>query len=356
MSAGMDGDPTNRRKEEVIDVIRGDAEADRHRHYFDSVRLIHRALPEIHLSDVDSSIEFLGRRLSFPLLISSMTGGDSERLRTVNRNLALAAEMAGVGLGVGSQRVMFENPDAVDSFELRALAPNALLFANLGAVQLNCGYTVEHCLAAVEVVGADALILHCNPLQEAIQPEGDTLFGGLVSQIAAVVERLPVPVVIKEVGAGVSAADVEALMRAGVRIIDVAGSGGTSWSRIEGHRRAAAGIGDGLGAAFQDWGIPTPDALRALKRYRGRIALIASGGIRSGVDMVKAMVLGATMAGMAQPFLEPALESAERVVDVISRLKREFMTAMWLLGVDRAQKLIGNDALLLGGRPAAEGA
>ncbi len=350
----MDAQPTNRRKEEAIDVLRADAEADRGRHHFDTVRLIHRALPEINFQDIDPSVEFLNRRLSFPLLISSMTGGDSDRLRTVNRNLARAAEMTGVALGVGSQRVMFENPAARSSFELRALAPNALLFANLGAVQLNCGLTPEHCRAAVEAVGADALILHCNPLQEAVQPEGDTLFGGLVSKISAVVEQLPVPVVIKEVGAGVSAADVEALMRAGVRIIDVAGSGGTSWSRVEGHRRAAAGIHDGLGAAFQDWGIPTPDALRALKRYRGRIALIASGGIRSGVDMVKAMVLGATMAGMAHPFLEPALESAERVVDVIARLKREFMTAMWLLGIDRAQKLIGNEALLLGVRPGTE--
>jgi len=356
MSARMDAQPTNRRKEEAIDVIRSDAEADRRRRHFDSVRLIHRALPEIHLSDVDPSIEFLGRRLSFPLLISSMTGGDSDRLRTINRNLATAAEMTGVAMGVGSQRVMFENRAARESFELRDLAPNALLFANLGAVQLNCGFTTDHCQAAVEVVGADALVLHCNPLQEAIQPEGDTLFGGVISKIAAVVEQLPVPVVIKEVGAGVSAPDVEALMRAGVRIIDVAGSGGLSWSRIEGHRRAAAGLHDGLGAAFQDWGIPTPDALRALRRYRGRLVLIASGGIRSGVDMVKAMVLGATMAGMAHPFLEPAMESAERVVDVIAQLKREFMTAMWLLGIDRAQKLIANDALLLGPRPAAESA
>lgn len=354
MSARMDAQPTNRRKEEAIDVLRADAEADRRRSHFDSVRLIHRALPEINFQDIDPSIEFLGRRLSFPLLISSMTGGDSARLRTINRNLATAAEMTGVAMGVGSQRVMFENRAARASFELRELAPNILLFANLGAVQLNCGFTPDHCRVAVEVVGADALILHCNPLQEAVQPEGDTLFGGLISKIATVVEQLPVPVVIKEVGAGVSAADVEALMRAGVRIIDVAGAGGTSWSRVEGHRRAAAGLHDGLGQAFQDWGIPTPDALRALKRYRGRIAILASGGIRTGVDMVKSMVLGATLAGMANPFLEPAMESAERVVDVIARLKREFMTAMWLLGVDRASKLIGNEALLLGARGPSE--
>lgn len=349
----MDGQITHRRKEEAIDLLRSDAEADRRRHYFDAVRLTHRALPELDLADVDPSIECLGRRLSFPLLISSMTGGDSDRLRAINRNLAVAAEATGVAMGVGSQRVMFERPGARASFELREHAPHALLFANLGAIQLNRGFTVEHGRAAVEAVGADALILHCNPLQEAIQPEGQTSFRGLAAKIGEMAAALPVPVVVKEVGAGISAADVELLIRAGVRMIDVAGSGGTSWSRVEGHRRAAAGNPDGLGAAFQDWGLPTPAALRALRPYRGRIDLIASGGIRNGLDMVKAMVLGARLAGMAQPFLEPALESAGRVIDIINRLKREFTTAMWLLGAGRIEDLIGNDALLFDERTGA---
>jgi len=353
MCARMDGRITHQRKEEAIDLLRSDAEADRRRHYFDAVRLTHRALPELDLAEVDPSIEILGRRLSFPLLISSMTGGDSDRLRSINRNLALAAGAEGVAMGVGSQRVMFERPAARASFEVREHAPHALLFANLGAVQLNCGFTADHGRAAVEAVGADALILHCNPLQEAVQPEGQTAFRGLAAKIGEVTAALPVPVVVKEVGAGVSAADVELLIGAGVRMIDVAGAGGTSWSRVEGHRRAAAGNPDGLGSAFQDWGLPTPAALRALRPYRGRIDLIASGGIRNGLDMVKAMILGATLAGLAQPFLEPALDSAERVADVIRRLKREFTTAMWLLGIGRIRDLIGNDALLLDGRAEA---
>jgi isopentenyl-diphosphate delta-isomerase len=337
---------TNNRKLQHIRIVQSDLGVDRRKLYFDGVLLRHRALPEINLADVDPSVEFLGKRLSFPLMITSMTGGDHEILRRVNRNLARAAEATGVAMAVGSQRVMFSNPSARDSFELREVAPTTVLCANLGAVQLNYGFGIQECRRAVEVLAADALCLHLNPLQEAVQPEGDTNFAGLAEKIGLVARELEVPVILKEVGSGMSAPDVELALRAGIRIVDVAGAGGTSWSRVEHHRRRDSAA-EGLGLVFQDWGIPTPLALWLLRPYRDRLQLIASGGIRTGLDMAKAIVLGASLCGMASPFLEPALESAERVIKKIERLKREFVTAMFLLGVAKVAEMRGNDSLLL---------
>lgn len=349
-------DSTNDRKIQHIRIIESDRDADRNKHYFDGIRLRHRALPELALDEVDPSIEFMGRKLSFPLLISSMTGGDHELVRTVNRNLAKAAEETGVAMGVGSQRVMFDNPAARASFEIRAYAPRALLFANLGAVQLNYGFGVRECREAVAAVGADALVLHVNPLQEAVQPEGNTRFSGLADRISEVTGQLDCPVVVKEVGAGISVPDVELLIRAGVRYVDVAGTGGTSWSRIEHHRsRPAPGEAarpgepsdETLGLVFQDWGIPTPLALQLLGPYRDRVTLIASGGVRTGIDMAKGMILGASLCGLASPFLKPAMDSSEAVIRVIHRLGREFRTAMFLLGAKDVKSLIGNGSLIL---------
>lgn len=338
-------DPTNDRKIEHIEIINRDREIDRRKYYFDEIRLTHRALPEVDLAKIDASVTFLGRKLSFPLLISCMTGGDHDLVRRINLNLAKAAEATGVAMGVGSQRVMFTNPAARTSFELRPHAPNALLFANLGAAQLNYGFGLEQCRDAVATLQADALCLHLNPLQEAVQPEGDTNFSGLVEKIGDVARNLGKPVIAKEIGAGISLADARLLVRQGVTILDVAGSGGTSWSRVEHHRRGG-GSGDEIGIAFQDWGIPTPRALANLKPLRGRVTLIASGGIRSGLDMVKGLVLGASLCGMAQPFLKPAMESPEAVMAVIERLRREFRTAMFLLGVPSADRLIGQEELV----------
>jgi isopentenyl-diphosphate delta-isomerase len=338
-------DTTNQRKIEHLDIICNDPQVDRRKHYFDDYRLRHRALPEINLADIDTSVEFLGKTLRMPLLISSMTGGDHDRVRTVNRNLAAAAERTGVAMGVGSQRVMFTNPAARDSFALRELAPTAPLFANLGAVQLNCGFGAEECQAAIDVLGADGIFLHLNPLQEAIQPEGDTNFGGLAARIGEVAQALSKPVILKEVGAGIAAADVELVKDKGVAAIDVAGTGGTSWSRIEHHRRGNDSTN--LGLLFQDWGIPTPQAVQQLSREGVGLPLIASGGIRHGLDMAKAMVLGASLCGMASPFLAAAHESPEAVISVIERLERELRTAMFVLGVKNCAEVIGNTDLLL---------
>jgi isopentenyl-diphosphate delta-isomerase len=241
---------------------------------------------------------------------------------------------------------MFANRAARDSFDLRPVAPTALLFSNLGAVQLNRGFDIGHCREAVSAVGADGLYLHLNPLQEAVQPEGDTDFTRIAERIGEVAESLEVPVLVKEVGAGISAADAELLVARGVRYIDVAGAGGTSWSRVEHHRQPET-TGHDLGRLFQDWGLPTPEALRALAPCRDRVTLVASGGIRSGLDMAKAIILGASLCGVAAPFLKPAMESVEQVVQVIERFKQELVTAMFLLGVGTVSDLLGRESLIV---------
>jgi len=201
--------------------------------------------------------------------------------------------------------------------------------------------TLAHARAVVQVLKADALCLHLNPLQEAVQPEGDTNFSNLRKKIGEIVQGLEVPVIVKEVGAGISAADAKLLIEAGVKYIDVAGTGGTSWSRIEGERSDDPSLGE----LFQDWGIPTPEALKQLAPLN--VTLIASGGIRSGLDMAKAVVLGASLCGLARPFLNPAMESVDEVRKVIQRLKREFVTAMFLLGADRVEKIKGREELII---------
>lgn len=336
-------EPTNSRKIEHIQAILDDPLTDRNARHFDAIQLTHRALPQLNLSEVDSSCEFLGKKLSFPLLISSMTGGDHELVRRINTNLAIAAEQTGVALAVGSQRVMFTDPAARASFDLRQHAPSALLFANVGAVQLNYGFGLEQCQQAVNQLGADGLYLHLNPLQEAVQPEGDTDFADLTARIGQVVEALSVPVLLKEVGSGLSVADIELGLSAGVRYFDIAGTGGTSWSRIEHHRREQ----DELGLKFQDWGLPTPLALRQAAALSDRATLVASGGLRDGIDMAKSVILGASLCGLAAPFLAPAMESAEAVVEVIERLRREYRTAMFLLGIGTTRELLGNGALIV---------
>jgi len=327
-----------KRKVEHVKIVAQKGEMDRRKFYFDEIRLTHRALPEIDLKAIDPSVEFMGKKLSFPLLISSMTGGGDKLFRKINSNLAAAAEAEGVAMGVGSQRIFFTEPTARSSFDLRNVAPTTLLFSNLGAVQFNEDMTLAHARAVVQVLKADALCLHLNPLQEAVQPEGDTNFSNLWKKIGEIVQGLEVPVIVKEVGAGISKADAELLIKAGVKYIDIAGSGGTSWSRIEGERSDDPSLGD----LFQDWGIPTPLALEQLAPLG--VTLIASGGIRSGLDMAKAVVLGASLCGLARPFLNPAMESVDEVRKVIQRLKREFVTAMFLLGADRVEKIKGRRA------------
>lgn len=337
-------DQTNERKIEHIRAIENDPSTDRDGRYFDRIHLHHRALPELALDAIDTQVTFLGKTLSFPLLISSMTGGDHQLVKTINRNLAQAAEACGVAMAVGSQRVMFTAPESRESFNLRPYAPTTLLLGNIGAVQLNYGVGVEQAQEAIDCLGADGLYLHLNPLQEAVQPEGDTDFSGLNEKIAALVSTLQVPVLLKEVGSGLSPSDIEAGLAAGITHFDLAGTGGTSWSRIEHHRRQD---GSDLGLRFQDWGIPTPKALQLAEPYQDRAVFVASGGLRDGIDMAKSVILGASLCGVAAPLLKPAMESAEAVIAEIERMRREFTTAMFLLGAQDVPALFRNRALIL---------
>ena len=293
---------------------------------FDSWVFEHCALPELDFDQIDTSCSFLGKRLEAPLLISCMTGGTGEAAH-INRNLAAAAERRGVAVGVGSQRKALEDPSVAETFAVREHASSVPILANLGAVQLNYGYGPSECQQAVDMIQADALVLHLNPLQEALQPEGDLNFSSLLPRIAEVVEKISVPVIAKEVGSGLSTTVGRQLANVGVTVLDCAGMGGTSWARIE----AARAETHDLGELFADWGIQTPENLRQLADVPG-VELIGSGGVRHGLDVAKAVALGATLAGMAYPFLEPAIRSADAVVSRIDETFQELRIAMFCTG------------------------
>lgn len=293
-------------------------------------RFRHRALPELDLDSVSLSQELFGRRLEAPILISSMTGGTQEAA-AINQRLAQAAQQTGVAMGVGSQRAAIEQPEIAYTFQVRRAAPDVLLFANLGAVQLNYGYGPDECRRAVDMIEADALILHLNALQEAVQPEGDTRFKGLARRIEVVCKALPVPVIAKEVGWGFSEGDIRLLAEAGVAAIDVAGAGGTSWSQVEMHRSQTESQ-KRLAAAFVNWGVPTSEAILEVRRLAPQMTVIASGGLRSGVDIAKCLALGAQLGGMASPFLKAAARSVEDVILTVNELRREIQVCMFAAG------------------------
>ncbi len=294
------------------------------------VQFEHNPIPELNLPEVDTRANFLGRELRAPILISSMTGGTDEAAR-INRILAEAAQSEGVAMGLGSQRAAIEDPALAETFKVRQVAPDVLLFANLGAVQLNYGYGVDECRRAVEMVESDALVLHLNSLQEALQPEGDVDFSGLLSKIEAVCRGLSVPVIAKEVGWGIGGRAAQQLVNAGVEAIDVAGAGGTSWSQVEMHRtedpRQAA-----LAARFLQWGTPTAECIVSVRETLPKVPLIASGGLRSGLDIAKCLALGADLGGMASPFLKAATESPQAVVAVIQDTAMEIRLTMFATG------------------------
>lgn len=293
-------------------------------------RLVHQALPELDLAAVDTCSPLLGKTLAAPLLISSMTGG-VEQAERINRNLAAGAQARGIAMGLGSQRAGLEIAATVSSFQVRRDAPDILLLANLGAVQLNKGYGVEQCRRAVAMIEADALILHVNPLQEVLQADGDWNWSGLLAKIEAVCRGVGAPVVIKEVGWGISASLARRLAEAGVAAIDVAGAGGTSWSEVEYHRAPSERLRR-LARTFADWGIPTAESLTAVGQATPQLPRIASGGIRDGIDVAKCLALGASAAGLASPFLKAAVHSVEAVVAVIDALAEELRIAMFCAG------------------------
>jgi len=296
-------------------------------------RFVHQALPGVNLDAVDPSTTYLGHRLSLPLLISPMTGG-TVRAGEINRILAEAAQEAGIAMGLGSTRVVLERPEVAWTFQVRKYAPDILLFANLGAIQLNYGYGLDDCRRLVDLTEANALYLHLNPLQEALQPEGDTRFEGLLPHIEAVCRGLCVPVVVKEVGWGLSRRVVRQLIDAGVAALDVAGAGGTSWSQVEYYRQENA-AGREIAASFREWGIPTAASLRIVREVDVDIPLVASGGLKTGIDIAKCIALGADVASLAGVMLRAAAESPAALRERIHILRRQLVIAMFATGSTR---------------------
>jgi len=319
-----------RRKDEHLDIAlrqgAGGAQSS-----FDGVALEHCALPELDLRHVDLSTRFLGHRLALPFLISSMTGGP-QRGAAINANLAQAAEALQIPMAVGSQRVAIEGEAAggIDG-ALRRLAPTIPIWANLGAAQLVLGYGLEEARRAVEMIGADALILHLNPLQEAVQPAGDRNWAGVLAAIETLAAGLGKPVVVKEVGYGISASVARRLQDAGVAAVDVAGAGGTAWAAIEAER-ATTQSARAVGEAFAGWGIPTPQALAEVRTALPDLPLIGSGGIRNGVDAAKAIRLGADLVGQAGGVLAAALVSPEAVIEHFQVLAEQLRIACFCTG------------------------
>lgn len=303
----------------------------------EKIHFTHEALPELNLDEVDTSLTLFGKRLKAPILVSSMTGG-TEDAGDINMRLARAAQECGIAMGVGSQRAAIEKPGLAASFQVRRAAPEILLFANLGAVQLNYGYSVDECRKAVEMIEADALYLHLNPLQEAVQHGGDGNWKGLAKKIETICKTLPVPVIAKEVGWGISEKTARILAECGVSAIDVAGAGGTSWSQVEMYRAPDEFLRN-LAATFIGWGIPTAESIQAVKRAAPGLTVFASGGLKDGLDIAKCIALGASLGGMAGQFLKAAAVSTDNAIEMIRLTQRQLQVTMFCAGAGDIQSL-----------------
>jgi len=316
----------NRKKEHVDIALRPDAQYSK-KPGFEKIELLHNALPEISFDDVDLSIEFLGKKLHYPLLISAMTGGYNEAKR-INEELAQAAQKHRIAFAVGSQRAMLETPSLKETYFVRDVAPDVPIIGNIGAVQLK-KYGLEKVLGLVSAIEADALAVHLNPLQEIVQPEGDRDFSGILDAISKLCDKAHFPIIVKEVGSGISQDVALKLKAGGVSYIDVAGAGGTSWSKVEYAR-------DGPTPGFEEWGIPT---LESLIQCRDTVPLIASGGVRNGIDIIKALALGAKLGGAAYPFLKALNQSQAKLDSELEKWESQMKKAAFLTGCKNVEEL-----------------
>ncbi|MDB9416349.1 type 2 isopentenyl-diphosphate Delta-isomerase [Microcystis aeruginosa] len=342
-SPNLPSEIENRKSEHLRVCIEEDVEFQQLTNGLEKYRFTHCCLPELDRSDIELGTTFLGKSLKAPILISSMTGG-TELAHLVNTRLATVAQRYGLAMGVGSQRIALEQPELAPTFAVRSLAPDILLLANLGAVQLNYGCGLEDCLKLVELLEADALILHLNPLQEWVQSEGDSNFKGLLAKIEQICAQLPVPVIAKEVGNGISAVMAKKLIEAGVAAIDVAGAGGTSWAKVE-SQRAKDNRQRHLGQVFADWGLPTAECITAIRSVNSTIPLIASGGLKNGLDLAKSIALGADLGGLARPFLVAAIESEAAVDELVKFLIAELEIVLFCTGNPNLSALKHSGAL-----------
>ena len=300
---------------------------------FGDISLVHRAVPEIDLRDVDTSVELFGRKLSAPLIISAITGG-TEEAKKINGTLARVAQRTGIGIGVGSQRIAIQQPEVGGTFRIvRDEAPDTLVIGNIGCPQLSLGWGINEAKKIVDMVEADALAIHMNPLQEAVQIGGDTNYRGLVEKIGSLSSSLNVPIIMKETGAGISYEDAARLEEAGVSGFEISGLGGTSWAAVEHY--IAREVGDTrqeyLGKSLWNWGIPTACSLVEV-RAASKGKIIASGGLRSGLDVAKSLTLGADTAGISKPFLQKAIEGEEALLKHVEAIINEVKICMFLVG------------------------
>jgi len=346
-------DEVKKRKIEHVSIALGQDITAPQRANWNDIQFVHQALPEVDLDEIDTSVTFLGHRLRFPIFMSSLTGGHPE-VTSINRNLAQAAEEYGLALGVGSQRAAIVNPDVAPSYAVtRQYAPNAFLIANIGAPQLiaqsrHPAFRVEQVQQAIDMIGANALAVHMNSLQEAAQPEGDRRSVGEAAALKALTSVLPVPVIAKETGAGVCREQALLLRDCGVGAIDVGGAGGSSMSAMEAARpgsRADGGTAN-IGVLYRDWGIATP--ICVVEAGVARLPLISTGGVRSGLDIARALSLGATLVGMGFPFLKAASESYEQVCALLETVVAEMKVAMQLSGASSIAELQQTDIVVTG--------
>jgi len=341
---------TEERKSNHIKIcLEEDVQARRRTTGFEDVFLVHRALPEIQRDGISLSTSVFDHKFSAPIIVGAMTGGAAETTK-INGAIAQAVEELGLGMGVGSQRAAINNPKLEHTFTVaREKAPTAFLIANIGAPQLVQGYGITEARRAVEMMNADALAIHLNPLQEAVQPEGETNYAGVLKKISAIAKTIDVPVIVKETGAGIAAEQAEILETASVAGIDVAGAGGTSWAAVEYHRakRLRDESRQRLGENFWDWGIPTAASLIEVVQSV-HLTVIASGGIRSGMDVAKALVIGADLASTALPVLRPATKSSEEVKKTLRFKIEELRTAMFLAGAESIQRLREASVVVVG--------
>jgi isopentenyl-diphosphate delta-isomerase len=316
---------------------------------FNDINLIHRALPEINGIKISLETKFLGKKFSAPIIINAMTGGTEKAFR-INRNLAEAAEQLGVGLVVGSQRAALLEPKLSYTFKItREKAPNIFLAANIGAQQIKGKEGVKLARKAVEMINADALSIHLNPLHEAVQIHGETSYKNVIEKLKTISKDLNVPVIVKETGCGIAAEEAAKIEESGVKAIDIGGAGGTSFAKIEYYRAKLASNKkyERFGKTFEAWGIPTVISLVEVKNAT-KLPIIASGGVRSGLEAAKAIALGASLVGVAKPFLKPASISAKAVAEEIEMFTKELKTTMFLTGTDNLEKLSSLPVIITG--------
>lgn len=329
-----------RKKEGIVIPLTRNVQAKESSTYLEYVKLIHNALPEIDFDAVETNQKFLSHRFKAPIIIDSMTGGTPEATK-INSRLSLAAEKFGLGMGLGSQRAGLLSSELAETYSIaRSNAPNAFLVANIGGAQLSKGLKIKEIKNMIEMIEADALVVHLNPLQELIQPEGEPKYEGVLSKIKEICTYFDIPIIVKEVGAGISMEVANRLQSAGVSAINVAGSGGTSWAGVEKLRAETAHDSNkiNLGELFWDWGIPTAVSLIEVRKSV-KIPVIASGGIRNGLEIAKCIALGANMCGMAFPFLRHASKSLEGLYEFTNRTLIELRGAMFLVGSKNINQL-----------------